>query len=536
MSRIQSPDPVQVDLAQPERPDPTGAEAPRASRSVLAWFLLLVAAGVFFYHARIYWQWTEDDAFITFRYSQNLAQGEGLVFNAGERVEGYSNFSWVLVGAAAVRAGLDPEGVSKIVGLVAGLLSLVLSWFLALRLVPRVGLTALLAPYYLAVSPLLVQHSVAGLETSLFALLVIASLLVAVGESPPGIARRTLLVLLLLLLSVTRPEGPAVAFVVLLMRGTLISRRWGKHRGKSRRSVGFELLAYAVLFGSYYVWRWSYFGAPFPNTYYAKTSGGLHGIIDGVQYTLDFLRDSGGVLFVGLALVPMLLGRARAVYWTALVTLGLYVGFVVVAGGDWMYHFRFYAHVLPVVAALIAVGIELLLSLVLPGTLRAALLYATLAVVLLATYMSMGNTELRVARIVLPALKSHNYLSQNYEELGLWFKENTASDATIAISDVGAVGYFSERRILDMFGLIDPHIARLGGRMHYKADPEYVLSRQPDYIVLVSLNDQGAGYSFQRIPDYSMNALPEFHEQYDLMRTVPQHWHSEYVLVYRRKS
>ena len=72
--------------------------------------------------------------------------------------------------------------------------------------------------------------------------------------------------------------------------------------------------------------------------------------------------------------------------------------------------------------------------------------------------------------------------------------------------------------------------------MHYKADPRYVLSREPDYIVLVSLNDQGAGYSFQRIPDYSMNALPAFHEQYELIRTVPQHWNNEFVLVYRRRG
>ena len=87
-----------------------------------------------------------------------------------------------------------------------------------------------------------------------------------------------------------------------------------------------------------------------------------------------------------------------------------------------------------------------------------------------------------------------------------------------------------------MFGLIDPHISRLPGRMHYKSDSRYVLSRNPDYIVLVSLNDQGAGYSFQRIPDYTMNALPEFHEQYDLIRTVPQHWHNEFVLVYQRRA
>ena len=102
---------------------------------------------------------------------------------------------------------------------------------------------------------------------------------------------------------------------------------------------------------------------------------------------------------------------------------------------------------------------------------------------------------------------------------------------------MGAVGYFSQRTIIDMFGLIDPHIARLRGRMHYKADPRLrSVERRPDYIVLVSLNDEGEGYSFQRIPDYAMNGKPEFHDHYELLRTVPQYWQNEFVLVYHRRD
>jgi len=223
------------------------------------------------------------------------------------------------------------------------------------------------------------------------------------------------------------------------------------------------------------------------------------------------------------------------VYGLALAASAVYVGFVLASGGDWMFHYRFYAHLLPVLAAMLAAGLDMLLAIPRPGSLRALFVYGLVSAALVATLMSVGNTELRVARIVLPALARHNYLSQNYEELGLWFRDNTPPEATVAISDVGAVGYFSERRILDMFGLIDPHIARLAGRMHYKADANYVLGRRPDYIVLVSLNDNGAGYSFQRIPDWSMHAQPAFHAEYELVRTEPQYWQDEFVLVYRRR-
>jgi hypothetical protein len=522
------------------------------ARRVLVSGLLLVALAVFVYHARIYWSWTEDDAFITFRYAQNLVRGEGLVFNPGERVEGYSNLAWVLLAAAAIRAGQDPVTVAKILGILSGAVAILLSWLLVRRMVPQAGLTALVAVFYLAVSPVLVQHSVTGLETSFFAMVLVAAVLLA-SESG-GRWRRMLFVLLLLLLSMTRPEGPFLALVLLVLRfvenrlqgGVLDWDAALDHPQAARavpaRNAGLtptllvEAAVFLLLYGAYFVWRWDYFGAPFPNTFYAKTKGGLHGLIDGAQYTLDFLRDAGGPLFVALGLVPLLVGPRRPAYWIGLGTTLAYLVFVLVSGGDWMFHYRFFAHILPVVAAVVAAGVEQVLGLPRPGTLRAVLVYATMAAVLLATTMSLGNTELKVARTVLPALGRHNYLSQNYEELGRWFHDNTPPDATVAISDVGAVGYFSERRVLDMFGLVDPHIARLHGRMHYKADPKYVLSRRPDYIVLVSLNDEGQGYSFQRIPDWGMNAQAEFHDNYELIRTEPQYWQNEFVLVYRRRA
>ena len=51
---------------------------------------------------------TQDDAFISFRYAQNLVEGHGLVYNIGERVEGYTNFLWTILFAPFIGAGLDP--------------------------------------------------------------------------------------------------------------------------------------------------------------------------------------------------------------------------------------------------------------------------------------------------------------------------------------------------------------------------------------------------------------------------------------------
>ena len=63
--------------------------------------------------------WTCDDAWISFRYARNFVEGLGLVFNPGERVEGYTNFSWTLLAALGIHLGAGVE--SWAIGL--GLLS-----------------------------------------------------------------------------------------------------------------------------------------------------------------------------------------------------------------------------------------------------------------------------------------------------------------------------------------------------------------------------------------------------------------------------
>ena len=62
---------------------------------------------------------TQDDAFISFRYAANLIGGDGLVYNAGEPVEGYTNFLWTVLLAGAMAIGLNPVIASVLGGLIA---------------------------------------------------------------------------------------------------------------------------------------------------------------------------------------------------------------------------------------------------------------------------------------------------------------------------------------------------------------------------------------------------------------------------------
>ena len=75
----------------------------------------------------------QDDAFIAFRYADHLAHGQGLVFNLGERVEGYTCFLYVLLLAGAMKF-IPPVAASFAIGMASCALSLAMTCRLAPKL------------------------------------------------------------------------------------------------------------------------------------------------------------------------------------------------------------------------------------------------------------------------------------------------------------------------------------------------------------------------------------------------------------------
>ncbi|MBD3179680.1 MAG: hypothetical protein GF417_08730, partial [Candidatus Latescibacteria bacterium] len=458
-----------------------GGKKDGSSRVFLPAAVILIVGGALFLHALLYWGWTEDDAYITYRYAENQARGEGLVFNSGERVEGYSNFLWVMMISAGIRSGISPEFFSRSAGIAAALAAMLISYLLARRLCPRNRLIPFIAPVYIAASPFLTRHAVSGLETSFFAALTAGALLASAGGRNP--AQRALLIILLVLISLTRVEGPAVA--ILILGGRAIFREGGKLSSRFREVFLFEFLPYLITFGTYYIWRWNYFRDPVANTFYAKMGGGFGSILRGGRYTAEFIRDSGGALIVGLAAVPAVFRRRSRLFKLCSLVVVFYTAFIIISGGDWMFYYRFYAHILPVLVPLVAAGLCCILSVRECRKISTPRLRAVAGISLAAIFLVTAAAEKRIAGLVLPAVRDHNYLSQNYREMAGWFRENTDPEATVAISDVGAFAYFSNRRVLDLFELVTRNHRREKGHSGFENRSEYILARDPDYIVLM---------------------------------------------------
>lgn len=210
-------------------------------------------------------KWTVDDAYIIFRYAENLVQHGQLTFNVGEDpVEGYTGMLLPLIIAAALELGISPSIAAHLVGVVSLLLSMLILYRLMLRFrIP--GPIRISSFLIVATAGFVYPHVYSGMETWLFtALLLGASLqlhnLLRTGSISFG--SHIYLAVTLLCLSLCRPEGIAYAMIA---AGFLIVVSIVTSRSLS------PTFAYALALGLplliYFIWRWNYYGYPLPNTY-----------------------------------------------------------------------------------------------------------------------------------------------------------------------------------------------------------------------------------------------------------------------------
>ncbi|HYW79258.1 MAG TPA: hypothetical protein VE890_06750, partial [Thermoguttaceae bacterium] len=159
----------------------------------------------------------QDDAFISFRYAEHLAEGKGPVYNEGERVEGYTNFLWTMLIAGGRCLGLEPIALSYGLGLTCFVLSLVFTYRLACQVFGD-GTAGLLAVFLLGTNYTFSAYATGGLETQLQAFLcvAIASMVFQIATVPAP-TRVSLVALSLLIAAalLTRLDSAVYLFVLL---------------------------------------------------------------------------------------------------------------------------------------------------------------------------------------------------------------------------------------------------------------------------------------------------------------------------------
>lgn len=256
------------------------------------WLLLVLPVAILLWGIWQFHGFVQDDAFISLRYSANLARGEGLVFNPGERVEGFTNMAWTLLGGLCLKLGLPALGIWQALGILAALGTVALAFVITHALAGV--LPALGAAVVLAGCTTLHAWSGSGLETSFFTFLVVG----AFRAEQQG--RSRLAFGLLGLAQWTRPEALLVAAALGYVKLRVAHAR-GHLDGPRLLGLGREFACYALPAVALLLLRAGYYGSLVPNTYLVKGSGAA------ANHLLGLRKLEGLATFDGFGLVWLLL-------------------------------------------------------------------------------------------------------------------------------------------------------------------------------------------------------------------------------------
>ncbi|MFW6116548.1 MAG: hypothetical protein ACOC6F_02370 [bacterium] len=380
-----------------------------------------------------------DDAYITYRYARNVAQGRGLVYNSGEPVLGTTTPLYTLLLAGLALIWQDIPALSHAVG--------VMAWALCVPVVYGIGRTADKEICGLAAASLAATNAlflnVLGMETTTYILLTLLTFYFYLSK------RATWAALCAGLAFLTRWDGILVV-AVLMFAQTL----------RDRREVPKMLIICASLILPWLVYSQLRFGSIFPNTFFAKAGQGwkkgLGGIEIGpfprglVSIARSAWRENRLFLIpVGLSVVGAFSAfRNRVKWWPVVLWTAAYFGGYAVLGVlrfPW-----YYPPLVPAVLLLIGEGIKELTE-CLQGRSRQLKLGLT---VLLIPLCLVPNVDWLMAN----RRSEMNKHLATYVQVGEWLRDHTPLDSSVATIEIGVIGFYSDRTIVDTMGLVSPEM------------------------------------------------------------------------------
>jgi hypothetical protein len=535
---------LQSHTGQPAEAAITGAAHRTTSQAhtrpfTLAWlrehaYILIpvaVAVGTGILFASSTYGTQDDDGYIFYQYARNLAGGHGLSFNPGEVSYGTTSLLWVLLLAAVHRLlGMDIIIEAQAIGLAlyaasAGLWAWAAARWTGYRLAGMLGAGV----YALELDPM--KYSLQGLETGL-TLLLFAALACLMLDAGPGWMRAALPGVILGLSMLNRPDSIVAAMPVAVL---LV---WG---GRSAKAVAGRLALFGLctlaVAAPWYGWLWLATGSPVPPTQTGKllvflpqefgitlTHFQRLGLVDHAGFALEALAkfaSNGGAVrlalvgFGALMLVTALLWvlkdtRRRYALWPLLIVACLLLQ---VAIYIWLFpllKLRYLINLLPAGLVIGTAGLALLWV-----KYRAGLASALHRVPVVPTAYRLANhryvASLALLAILGGGLVVYGYMVakqlDNYRyyvavqdvrrQVGLWLRQNTPTDSLIALEPIGAIGFYSDRRVLDLGGLTDTTTwpALTDGYRNPSAIAALLESRGADYLVDYTQPEGIGGFS-----------------------------------------
>jgi hypothetical protein len=480
-----------------------------------------------------------DDAFITYRYARNLAAGPGFFYNAGQPILSTTAPLYALVLAAGVLVWSDLPSLANALSAVALWIGAILIFTVGYR--EKTLWVSILAALMYILYPLLWLSL--GLETATFLALGLGALAAYRAGRLHGAA------ILLALATMTRGDGLILVGVVIAdyVLAWLIQKRagqsWSPRATTLVPALGALVLYLAVMLPMV-VWLTWQFGSPLPTTLEAKRAQAELGITGFYAHT-TYLQGLGILARARLAQSPLvfLFVPAVLVGLLAMWREGQRLRLIVAWGAAHLVaytvlgvtpYYWYYAPLVPGLVCAAALGVvESVRWLGRRGIGRlvawgvGGLWVAGLLVALVRPDWAMAQAlkgpvpppDDPVSK-VLPEAKAGIY-----EQAGHWLHDNAPAGAVVGVTEVGIMGYYAQRPMVDFLGLLEPDVsAALGRGDLYWA----LLYYQPDYLVLTAISPLYA---------YDLRADPWFQAAYAPVQSLddPRFWGSP-VTIYERRA
>ena len=440
---------------------------PKSVKFITIGLLLLVCIGIriwFWYATHL----TFEDALITFRYAENVASGNGFVYNTNERVLGTTTPLWTLLLAGVKFTGADLFSASKILSILLDTVTCLLIVFIMRSFGVRI--MALCAVFF-ATSPVIIPVTISGMETSLLLCVMSVALL--------GYVRKNIFFGVGLALTIlTRTDGVIYAAVFVGI-GILHDSKWA-----------FRQLAITCLFClPWYIFSLAYFGSILPQSLLAKRS----------VYHLDLITSAAPFInaftpFLDIYPIKIL---SKSIFLLLLCT-GMIILFirksVFLPAGIFVFLYSavfmfsrtiiFNWYLIPPIFVsyiLLAVAIDWCIIKVQRNISKRVLRNSLLPLFLFAILLM--NVSL-----VQEKIEKYSQL-QEFEKdvrqtIGVWLKDNAKPGSKIFLEPIGYIGYFAgpKLNIQDEIGLLTPKVVEFRS-VDIDWYTKIIRAMKPDYIV-----------------------------------------------------
>lgn len=458
-------------------------------------FIAVVAISIFYiFYANIFFPYTMDDSFISYRYADNLANSYGLVFNKNEmpRAEGITSPLYALILSFGAINSFDLLVFSKIFGLTSLLIILITMFQISQILLKQYDFISEKARVIFSIIPILIYisdpyigaNAVSGMETMLgtallllFIYVFLQILLCGKNTKPQSI----LLGFIAFLVPLVRPELTLSVLALFGISYWLLPQ--------FRKILFLSISIFFTLGIIYFFWRYYYYGLLLPLPFYIKQGGfGLAGYSNVGSFILHY-----GLPFTLLLISILAIPRQNKKLSTAIIiiltTVSIQLFYYLLIHHVMGFGYRYFQPLIPV-----------------------GILLGTLVLPLLAKEGSrISFFHIKYLSIFILIIVSFNlYSFKKASELYLeWYAplENKALKVakvmskydekyTIAINDCGVLPYYTKWEIIDLAGLNNRNIALGHSRETTLSE---VKVNNPDLIVLVGKKEHGELTGWERI-------------------------------------